>query len=148
MRHTFRFGTSRKPSLDEMDSAKARGDDLDDHMYLFDVSEGVEGLLRAVYEGAERGGPVTRLADMSPEKQAEMRRLYRPPSNVDLFLSRLRAGPRVRCSRMLAGMKTAEIQGFENLVNLDARFTALELRETRAMINAEVTGRIDGGDRV
>jgi hypothetical protein len=145
VRHTFRFGTGPRPAWGEGDEAAG---DLDDHLFLFDVSEGVEHLLRNVYEGANRGGPVTRLADMSPEKQAEIHRLYPAPSNVDLFLSRLRAGPRVRCSRMLATMKTAEIQGFEALVGRDERFTALELRETRVMINAEVTGRTDRGERV
>lgn len=81
MRHTFNYGT-RRPALDEQDELESQGADLEDHAYLFDVSDGVEALLAQVYESAGRGGPVTRLADMSPEKQAEMRRLYERPGRV------------------------------------------------------------------
>jgi hypothetical protein len=147
MQHTFKNGTStrRRPPLDGEDDVAFDPDDV----YLFDMSDGVETLLSHMYERyARKGGPVTTLADMPPEKQAELRAQYASPYSVDLFLSRLRAGPRSRCRNMLAKLSTEHVQSFEADVGRDKRFKADELRDTRTMINDEITSRIERGERV
>jgi hypothetical protein len=147
MQHTFKSGTStrRRARLDGEDDVSFDPDDV----YLFDMSDGVETLLSHMYERyARKGGPVATLATMSPDKQAALRAQYGTPYSVDLFLSRLRAGPRSRCRGMLAKLSTDNVQAFEGDVARDKRFTVAELRDTRAMINDEVCARMDRGERV
>lgn len=69
-------------------------------------------------------------------------------TTLDLFLSRLRAGPRQRCQAMLRTLTPAELQGLETEANRDKRFTFDELNDTREMIGAEVRARVARGEVV
>lgn len=67
---------------------------------------------------------------------------------VDVFLLRLRTGPRKTCEEMLRKLTTTDLQGLEHQLGRDARFTPEELDRARRLINSEVLARVERGNVV